>query len=183
MSGGFFNLYLMLAAGVPLGFKRVVLDSTPILPNPASFVQFARAYMEDNGYELVNRVLPRKVHYSAVRLRWTFGSAYINLKHRLRTLKQLRDIKGEVRKVGDTWARNMSKALVRQDYSTLTEHALATVFDREGLESIFLFNPNGSLWTERSPLSPHSMDLNCSRTLSPISRRPIHQAGRYPNGY
>jgi hypothetical protein len=55
MSGGFLNLYLLLAAGVPLLFDHLVLDSTPIMPKPSSFVRFTRAYLADNGGKLFNR--------------------------------------------------------------------------------------------------------------------------------
>ena len=49
MSGGFLNLYLTLASGAQLEFDTLVLDSTPIMPKPSSFVRFLRAWLEDSG--------------------------------------------------------------------------------------------------------------------------------------
>lgn len=58
MSGGFLNLGLVLSVRhlIPLRYRYLVMDSTPILPQPKSFVRFARAYMDDHGLSFVNKV-------------------------------------------------------------------------------------------------------------------------------
>jgi hypothetical protein len=65
MSGGFLNLYQLLFAGVKIDFKTLVLDSTPILPKPAAFTRFARAYMDSVGLTIIPKLseyLPHGSH-------------------------------------------------------------------------------------------------------------------------
>ncbi len=47
-------------------FKKLVLDSTPILPNPVSFVRFARAYMNQHGLQWANKIIPEAVQVCAI---------------------------------------------------------------------------------------------------------------------
>jgi hypothetical protein len=60
------------------------MDSTPIMPQPKAFVRFARAYMMDNGLDVMTKVLPEPVHTWFYTSRWGIGGAYVRLKHKVR---------------------------------------------------------------------------------------------------
>jgi hypothetical protein len=89
MSGGFLNLYLLLSARVPLRCGTLVMDSTPILPQPRAFVRFARAYMNENGMGTVPAILPEPIHTAFYTARWSLGALYVRIKHKwaIRELK------------------------------------------------------------------------------------------------
>ncbi|CAM9758800.1 unnamed protein product [Chrysoparadoxa australica] len=140
MSGGFLNLYILLASGVPLTFDKLVMDSTPILPKPSSFVRFARAYMEDNGFELIPRVLPKPIHRRAISLKWWFSVIYVRLKHRFKVRRQLRAIGGEVQQIGENWGGSVSRMASHSNWEGVADDAISTIFDRKDLESVFITN-------------------------------------------
>lgn len=142
MSGGFLNLYLLLAAGVPLEFDNLVLDSTPILPKPSSFVRFTRAYLEDNGLQLINRLVPKAVHQLAVDARWSVGSVYVRLKHNLLMRKQLKKAGEGVGERADEWAKTVVRSATHHDWEAVKDQAIQTIFQREKpMKCVFLFNP------------------------------------------
>jgi len=84
MSGGFLNLALVLSSKIPAKFKVLVLDSTPIMPQPKAFVRFARAYMSDHGLDLITKLLPERFHTWIYTSRWGVGGAYVRAKHKVK---------------------------------------------------------------------------------------------------
>uniref|UniRef100_A0A7S4PFY4 Uncharacterized protein n=2 Tax=Guillardia theta TaxID=55529 RepID=A0A7S4PFY4_GUITH len=152
MSGGFLNLGLVImgmeAAGAPFSFKCLVLDSTPIMPQPKAFVRFARAYMQDHGLELVNKVLPEPVHTAFQTTRWSLGGAYVRAKHKWRTDKKLRTIgklPEDTVEDFEEWTRWASHTAMLNRYDNMTSVHIATVFNTPstGLkECIFMYNPH-----------------------------------------
>ena len=89
MSGGFLNLYLLLSAHVPLRCRTLVMDSTPILPQPRAFVRFARAYMRENGLAAVPALLPEPLHTAFYTARWSLGALYVRIKHKWVVAREL----------------------------------------------------------------------------------------------
>lgn len=83
MSGGFLNLALVLSSKIPAKFKVLVLDSTPIMPQPKAFVRFARAYMSDHGLDFITKLLPERFHTWIYTSRWGIGGAYVRAKHKV----------------------------------------------------------------------------------------------------
>lgn len=148
MSGGFLNLALVLSAKIPIKFKVLVLDSTPIMPQPKAFVRFARAYMMDNGLDVVTKILPEPVHTWFYTSRWGIGGVYVRLKHKLSSLF---GIKGP-RRLGEipsqemeTWTRWATHVAMLDRYENMTQVTIDTVINpsASGMEEcIFMYNPN-----------------------------------------
>lgn len=141
MSGGFLNLYLLLSAGVKIDFNTLVLDSTPILPKPSSFTRFARAYMDSVGLNWITRILPARLHLAIVCLRWMINSAVVKLNYELSrrfdSFRRTRKLTAAAQTLGTQAVFAMTNR-----YGTIVEHTLQTVFGREGLRAIFVYNPS-----------------------------------------
>jgi len=142
MSGGFLNLYLILAAKIPLEFEHLVMDSTPIMPKPAAFVRFARAYFNDNGLELVTKVLPESVHVGYQTFRWSVGASYVRIKHKAFLKKELKALDQATFEFANDWSRWAPRASATNDYPKIVEHSIETVFNRPGLKTAFVYNEN-----------------------------------------
>jgi len=69
---------------------------THLQTQPKSFVRFARAYMMDNGLEIVPKLLPLSVHNAYQTARWSVGATYTRIKHKGFIKKQLKDLDSEV---------------------------------------------------------------------------------------
>jgi len=140
MSGGFLALYVLIQSGVRLRFSQLLLDSTPILPKPAAFTRFSRAYLESVGLKLPLRLLPLKLHQAFVNLRWWLQVSYIQLRHWLLTF--FGSQQGEVL---NRWARGPVSWAASGQYDRVATHALGTVYDQAAetsdSEIIFLYNP------------------------------------------
>jgi len=149
MSGGFLNLGLVLSVRhlIPLRYRYVVMDSTPILPQPKSFVRFARAYMDDHGLSFVNKVLPETLHTAYQHSRWGVGAAWVRGKHKF----QARFSKNPVRRLGDmpveavaemdSWTRWATHAVMLDRYDEMCENMINLVFTSPGLKkAIFMYN-------------------------------------------
>lgn len=142
MSGGFLNLYQLLFAGVKIDFNTLVLDSTPILPKPASFTRFARAYMQTVDLKWVPKLVPAKVHLAFVSMKWLMAMLLIKIKHKLRMIFRAVGF-------GKQWEPPQQLVLMQQQaskairgrYTDTIEHTLQTVFGRENLHTIFVYNP------------------------------------------
>ena len=148
MSGGFLNLALVLSSKLPLRFKTLVLDSTPIMPQPKAFVRFARAYMNENGLGLVTTMLPEPLHTAFYTSKWGIGGAYVRLKHKMlkrfgfRTKRKLGDIPYEEM---ENWTRWATHVAMLDRYENMTQVTVKTVLDNKSTgvqEAIFLYNPN-----------------------------------------
>lgn len=98
MSGGFLHLYTLIRSGVQLRCDTLLFDSTPILPKPAAFTRFARAYMESEGLTLPLKLLPRQAQERMVNGRWAVALRYVRTKHKV--LNAL----GRRAELLDTWA-------------------------------------------------------------------------------
>lgn len=83
MSGGFLHLYTLIRSGVELRCDTLLFDSTPILPKPAAFTRFARAYMESEGITLPLKLVSRQAHERMVNGRWAVALRYVRTKHKL----------------------------------------------------------------------------------------------------
>jgi len=147
MSGGFLALYVMLQSGVKLRFSQLLFDSTPILPKPAAFTKFARAYLRSIGLTLPLKLLPKRLHQGLILARWWISIYYIQLKHRvLSMLGRQQDAKL------DRWQRGPVKWALRGDYDRVSRHALGTIYDTaaqgSGSEIIFLYNPDDPFISE-----------------------------------
>eukprot|EP00282_Hemiselmis_andersenii_P014250 CAMPEP_0114128674 /NCGR_PEP_ID=MMETSP0043_2-20121206/11059_1 /TAXON_ID=464988 /ORGANISM="Hemiselmis andersenii, Strain CCMP644" /LENGTH=356 /DNA_ID=CAMNT_0001221881 /DNA_START=125 /DNA_END=1195 /DNA_ORIENTATION=- len=140
MSGGFLQLYLLLAAKVPIRFNRLVMDSTPILPQPKAFVRFARAYMDDNGLSVVPKVLPLSLHNGYQTARWSIGATYVRLKHKGFIKKQLQGLEPALFEATNDWTRWAARNSAKNKYDIIVDNAIETVFNREGLHTTFLYN-------------------------------------------
>jgi len=150
MSGGFLNLGLVLSVRhlIPLRFKYVVMDSTPILPQPKSFVRFARAYMQEHGLSFVNKVVPEPVHTGYQSLRWQVGAIWVRGKHKF----QAKFSKNQTRKLGempadviqemDSWTRWATHTVMMDRYDEMCQSTINLVFQTQGLKAaVFLYNP------------------------------------------
>jgi hypothetical protein len=124
MSGGFLNLYVLLRAGVDIRFSRLLFDSTPILPKPAAFTQFSRAYMEAAGWKLALKALPAKLHVKMVALRWHIGLWYVRGKFML--MQKLGRARGDAE---TDWCEGPIMWGLRGDFERVSRHALGTVFE------------------------------------------------------
>ena len=152
MSGGFLNLYLTLMAGVPLKFDTLVLDSTPILPKPASFTRFARAYMasmKDSPVALIPKLVPAWLHLAYVSSRWTVSSAYVGLKHVACSLLAKLGL-GSSAAAGTRKLSSFAPTAVTMRYGPIVDHCIETIFggqqssqtkDGKPLHAIFVHNP------------------------------------------
>uniref|UniRef100_A0A7S0W402 AB hydrolase-1 domain-containing protein n=1 Tax=Hemiselmis tepida TaxID=464990 RepID=A0A7S0W402_9CRYP len=140
MSGGFLQLYLLLAAKVPIQFTRLVMDSTPILPQPKAFVRFARAYMDDNGLSVVPKFLPLRLHNGYQTARWSIGATYVRLKHKGFIKKQLKGLEPGLFETTNEWTRWAARNSARNNYDDIVDDAINTVFNREGLHTTFVYN-------------------------------------------
>lgn len=158
MSGGFLNLGLVLSSKVALKFKVLVLDSTPIMPQPKAFVRFARAYMKDHGMDFITKLLPEPVHTWIYTSRWGVGGAYVRLKHKV---QQVMGIKGR-RRLGEIpaeemeeWTRWATHVAMLDRYDNMTQVTIDTVLEpATGIqECIFLYNPNDPY------LNPEDVDM------------------------
>lgn len=67
-----------------------------MLPQPKSFVRFARAFMMDNGLEVVPKLLPLPLHNAYQTARWSIGATYTRIKHKGFIKKQLKGLDPEV---------------------------------------------------------------------------------------
>jgi len=83
MSGGFLHLYTLIRSGVQLRCDTLLFDSTPILPKPAAFTRFARAYLESEGITLPLRLVSRAAQERMVNGRWSVALRYVRAKHKL----------------------------------------------------------------------------------------------------
>lgn len=139
LSGGFLSLYLLRRSGVPLTFSNLLLDSTPIMPKPAAFTRFTRAYLRSIGLALPLRLLPRALHQWLVRVRWSIGLKYVQLRHRL--LVALGREQGEAL---DSWTAGPVQWALDGEYSRVARHALGTVYQgaSKGARVLFAFNPD-----------------------------------------
>jgi len=141
MSGGFLALYVLLRSRVGLRFSTLLCDSTPILPKPAAFTRFARAYLESVGLKLPLRMLPARLHQACVQARWWVSIFYIKTRHRV--LNWLGRLQGEEL---NRWASGPVEWGLSGDYDRVAKHALGTIYEGaaqcDGAEIIFLYNPN-----------------------------------------
>lgn len=144
MSGGFLNLYLILSAKIPVQFDHLVMDSTPIMPKPAAFVRFARAYMNDNGLKAVTKILPEPVHTGYQSLRWSIGALYVRFKHKTFIKKELRSLDKEKFEFSNDWSRWAAGSSAKMDYKSIVDDAISTVFNRPGLKVAFIYNDKDS---------------------------------------
>lgn len=141
LSGGFLALYVLLSSGVGLRFSTLLFDSTPILPKPAAFTRFARAYMRQAGLGPLLQVFPETVHQWLVQMRWAFSLAYIKLRHRA-----LRILGHPQSPELSTWVNGPVSWALSGDYTRASEAALGTINARAsscaGSELIFMYNPD-----------------------------------------
>lgn len=146
MSGGFLNLGLVLSSKIPVTFKVLVLDSTPIMPQPKAFVRFARAYMKDHGLDVITKLLPEPVHTWIYTSRWGIGGAYVRIKHKVKKAlgliekRRLGAIPAEEMEQWNRWATHVA---MLDRYDNMTQVTIDTVLNpAAGLqEVIFLYNP------------------------------------------
>lgn len=147
MSGGFLNLALILApVSKEITFKKLVLDSTPILPNPVSFVRFARAYMQENGLQWANKIVPERVQTGYQTARWSLGAAYVRSKHKLKgkfTPKRwLGMMPADTVKEMEEWTRWASHSSMLNRYEEMSARSIESIFKAKGLKQVtFLYNP------------------------------------------
>merc|ERR1719424_2208393 len=139
MSGGFLALYVLLRSKVGLRFSTLLCDSTPILPKPAAFTRFARAYLASIGLRLPLKLLPERLHQWLVEGRWWLSIFYIKMKHRLLTLL------GRLQGVElNRWMSGPVDWGLSGDYDRVATHALGTIYEGAaqcaGSEIIFLYN-------------------------------------------
>ena len=161
---------------VPGAAQVLVLDSTPIMPQPKAFVRFARAYMMDNGLDVVTKILPEPVHTWFYTSRWGIGGVYVRLKHKLSSLF---GIKGP-RRLGEipsqemeTWTRWATHVAMLDRYENMTQVTIDTVINpsASGMEEcIFMYNPNDPY------VNPDDVQMVIDRSLSlsplPLSHLP-----------
>jgi len=147
MSGGFLNLALILApTSKQIKFQKLVLDSTPILPNPVSFVRFARAYMKEHGLDWANKIIPEPVQTGYQTARWSVGAAYARGKHKVGSRIKSRRILGQMPPETvmemDEWTRWATHSSMLNRYDQMCDRAIESIFNAPGLEEVtFLFNP------------------------------------------
>ena len=149
MSGGFLNLYLTLLSGVPLRYSTLVLDSTPILPKPASFTRFARAYMasmKGTPFAMIPKIVPAWLHLAYVSARWTVSSAYVGLKHAAaRLLVAIGLSKPGSVADGTTKLSSFAPYAVTMRYQRIVDDCIETIFGNrkagDPLHAIFVHNP------------------------------------------
>ena len=141
LSGGFLALYVLLGSGVGLRFSTLLFDSTPILPQPAAFTRFARAYMRQAGLGPLLRVFPAAFHQWLVQMRWAISLVYIKLRHRA-----LRLLGHQQSPELSTWVDGPVSWALRGDYARASEAALSTINECaancDGSEMIFMYNPD-----------------------------------------
>lgn len=142
MSGGFLQLYQLLYSGVKIDFNTLVLDSTPILPRPSSFVRFARAYLSTTKkLAWIPKLIPNKIHVSLVAMQWALGCVLVSLKiqvMRLLALFGICDKQWDMFKILNQQA--IRGSLVR--YQKTVDQSLETVFGARELRAIFVYNPS-----------------------------------------
>lgn len=142
MSGGFLNLYQLLFAGVKIDFKTLVLDSTPILPKPAAFTRFARAYMDSVGLTIIPKLIPSPIHQAFVAFRWSLQSVYIKIQHQI---LRLMVVLGRRKAASDQMKKLNSQAnlSLTNRYVPIIDDVVATVFKNSGVEkAVFVYNPD-----------------------------------------
>lgn len=139
LSGGFLSLYVLLRSHVPLTFSTLLLDSTPILPKPAAFTRFARAYLNSLGFSLPLKLFPRSLHTKLVELRWNIALVYIQWRHALS--QALGRLQGAAL---DAWTGGPVSWALNGDWERVARHALGSVLEgaSEDAEIIFLHNPD-----------------------------------------
>lgn len=141
LSGGFLALYVLLRSGVGLKFNRILFDSTPILPKPAAFTRFARAYLASVGLGALLWLLPAALHKWMVQARWACSLAYIKAKHGV--LQLLGRTQGEEL---SRWADGPVSWALDGYWDRVERHALGTIYEGAaqcaGSECIFLYNPD-----------------------------------------
>jgi len=142
MSGGFLNLYQLLFAGVAIEFKTLVLDSTPILPKPAAFTRFARAYLDSVGFKWVSRLLPRPVHQATVTLRWAMQSAYIKFQHQFLRLLAKMGKRGVPTAETKTLNKQATMTMTNR-YVPIIDSVIKVLFEKmSGKKAVFVYNPS-----------------------------------------
>jgi len=154
MSGGFLNLALVLAPRLPISFQHLVLDSTPILPTPTSFVRFARAYKSQHGRGWANKVIPERAETGFTTAKWSVKAAYVRSKHKLFNTFTRRTVgvmpantvavmEDNNRKAAmESFNRWSSHSFMLNRYEEMTDRAIESIFQAQGLEQVtFLFNP------------------------------------------
>lgn len=137
MSGGFLNLYLLLAAGVPVQYDKIILDSTPILPKPRAFTSFQRAYLDSIGMDRFTKAVPFTLHLFIVSTRWMLGASYIWIKNKL--CKMLR--RSAAVACERDWLNWVSRLAMNNHYDRISNDALKVVFATVLKEAIFVNNP------------------------------------------
>jgi len=83
LSGGYLHLYTLVGSGVGLSYDKLLLDSTPILPDPVSVTRFTRSWLHEAGHALPLRLVSQGAHLGFVRARWGAGLRYVRLRERL----------------------------------------------------------------------------------------------------
>jgi len=139
LSGGFLSLYVLRRSRVALTFQTLLLDSTPILPKPAAFTRFTRAYLQSAGFSLPLRVFPRKLHQWLVKTNWLIALLYVQLRHRF--LRAIGRLQG---KDLDEWTSGPVDWAVRNDYGRVAKHAMGSVLEgaAEDARLVFMYNPD-----------------------------------------
>lgn len=189
MSGGFLNLALALTSSIPVRFKVLVLDSTPIMPQPKAFVRFARAYMKDHGLDVITKLLPEPLHTAFYTSRWGLGGGYVRLKHKV---MQLTGIKGK-RRIGDMpyeemekWTRWATHVAMLDRYDNMTQVTIDTVLDKQASgveECIFLYNPTDPYINpdDVNTVINHCPDAGVEATIVHVGTKHIETLFRKPN--
>ena len=138
LSGGFLAMYVLRRSGVPLTFSSLLLDSTPILPKPAAFTRFTRAYLNSIGLTLPLKLLPSALHLRLVQLRWNLGLMYVQLRHWV-----LSALGREQGAPLEHWTRGPVGWALKGDYTRVARHALGTIYEgaEAGARVIFVANP------------------------------------------
>ena len=139
LSGGFLAMYVLRRSGVPVTFSSLLLDSTPILPKPAAFTRFTRAYLNSVGLTLPLKLLPSALHLRLVQLRWNLGLMYVQLRHRL-----LSALGREQGAPLEHWTQGPVGWALKGDYTRVARHALGTIYQaaERGARVMFVANPD-----------------------------------------
>jgi len=142
MSGGFLHLYQLLYSGVKIDFDTLVLDSTPILPRPRSFVRFARAYLSSNKkLAWIPKILPSQIHVGLVGMQWAVGCMLVAIKIQLLRLLALVGIAQKQPELFRTLTKQALRGCFVR-YQKTVDQSLETVFKGRDLRTIFVYNPS-----------------------------------------
>ena len=158
LSGGFLALYVLLRSGVGLRFNTLLCDSTPILPKPAAFTRFARAYMESVGLTVPLRLFPQRLHQKLIELRWGISIFYINLSMTVRSFARrlAARLRGRASSNDgapldgpaalEVWQSGPVRWGLDGDFDRVSRHALGTIFEGatacDASDMHFVYNPD-----------------------------------------